>query len=67
MEIACLTDWKVLQEECSIVDVKAAKKKDNAGKERDIAKVEAKMHHAVREDLLRYLQSSILTVEEKAG
>lgn len=50
-----------------IVDVKAAKKKDNAGKERDIAKVEAKMHHAVREDLLRYLQSNILTAEENVG
>ena len=33
------------------------KKKDNKGKERDIAKFEFKMHHAVREDVLRYLQS----------
>ena len=67
MEIACLADWKVSQKVFSIVDVKAAKKKDNAGKERDIAKVEAKMHHAVREDLLRYLQSNILTPEEDVG
>ncbi len=26
-----------------------------------------KMHHAVRDDLLRYLQSNIETVEEQAG
>ena len=50
-----------------IVDVKPAKKKDNTGKERDIAKIEMKMHHAVREDLLRYLQSDIITAEENAG
>lgn len=42
-----------------IIDTKAAKKKDNSGRERDITKVKAKMHHAVRDDLLRYLQSSI--------
>ena len=47
-----------------IVDVKPAKKKDNAGKERDIAKFQMKMHHEVREDLLRYLQSNILAPEE---
>lgn len=47
-----------------IVDVKPAKKKDNSGKERDIAKFHMKMHHAVREDLLRYLQSNLLTSEE---
>lgn len=50
-----------------IVDVKPAKKKDNSGKERDIAKFQMKMHHAVREDLLRYLQSNIMTAEENAG
>lgn len=33
---------------------------------RDIAKLRMKMHHAVREDLLRYLQSNIPTMEEKA-
>lgn len=49
-----------------VMDVKAAKKKDNAGKMRDIAKLRMKMHHAVREDLLRYLQSNIPTTEEKA-
>ena len=42
-----------------IIDVKPAKKKDNAGKERVIAKFRMKMHHAVRADLLRYLQSNI--------
>ncbi|MDD6069402.1 MAG: DEAD/DEAH box helicase [Clostridiales bacterium] len=50
-----------------IIDVKPAKKKDNAGKERDIAKFRMKMHHAVREDLLRYLQSNIMTAEENVG
>lgn len=49
-----------------VMDVKAAKKKDNVGKMRDIAKLRMKMHHAVREDLLRYLQSNIPTTEEKA-
>lgn len=49
-----------------VMDVKAAKKKDNTGKMRDIAKLRMKMHHAVREDLLRYLQSNITTTEEKA-
>nr|MBP3597899.1 DEAD/DEAH box helicase [Eubacterium sp.] len=51
-----------------VVDVKADKKRDNNGKERDIAKVTMKMHRAVREDLLCYLQSSIREKdEEKAG
>lgn len=49
-----------------VMDVKAAKKKDNTGKMRDIAKLRMKMHHAVREDLMRYLQSNIPTMEEKA-
>lgn len=48
-----------------VTDVRAAKKKDNTGKMRDIAKLRMKMHHAVREDLLRYLQSNITTTEEK--
>lgn len=46
--------------EFDVVDVKPAKKMDNTGKERDIAKFQMKMHHAVREDLLRYLQSNIV-------
>lgn len=50
-----------------VVDVKPAKKKDNSGKERDIAKFQMKMHQAVRDDLLRYFQSDILTMEEHVG
>lgn len=38
--------------EFDIVDVRAARKRDNNGKERDITKFEMKMHHPVREDLL---------------
>ena len=49
-----------------IMDVKPAKKLDNNGKEKDIAKVKMYMKHPVREDLLRYLQSSIEPEEEKA-
>lgn len=48
-----------------VIDLQAAKKKDNNGRERDIAKFQMKMHHAVRDDLLRYLQSSLETEEEK--
>lgn len=47
-----------------IIEKKAAKKKDNNGKERDIVKIRTKMHHPVREDLLRYLQSDIYTGEK---
>lgn len=51
-----------------IIDTKADKKKDNNGRERDITKVKVKMRHAVRDDLLRYLQSTIKEKnEEKAG
>lgn len=39
-----------------VIQVTPARKNDNNGKERDIAKFEMKMHHAVRADLLRYLQ-----------
>lgn len=42
-----------------IIDVQAAKKKDNSGKERDLTKFKVKMHTPVREDLLQYLQSKI--------
>lgn len=45
--------------EFDIVDIRAARKRDNNGKERDITKFEMKMHHPVREDLLRYLQSNL--------
>lgn len=51
-----------------VIEAKADKKKDNNDRERDIAKVKMKMRHAVRDDLLRYLQSSIKEkTEEKAG
>ena len=53
--------------EFEIMDVKSASKKDNNGKERDITKFVLKMHHGVRDDLLRYLQSNIEILEEQAG
>ncbi|MBQ9141619.1 MAG: DEAD/DEAH box helicase [Lachnospiraceae bacterium] len=49
-----------------ILDIKADIKKDNNGKERDIAKVTMQMRHSVRDDLLRYLQSNIKTEGDKA-
>lgn len=42
-----------------VIQVKPGRKLDNNGKERDITKFEMKMHQPVREDLLRYLQSTI--------
>lgn len=48
-----------------ILEIKADKKKDNNGKVKDIAKVKMRMRHAVRDDLLRYLQSNIKTEREK--
>ncbi|SDB45369.1 PLD-like domain-containing protein [Pseudobutyrivibrio sp. YE44] len=42
-----------------IRDCKADKKMDNKGKEKDITKFIFKMHHPVREDILKYLQSYI--------
>ena len=49
-----------------VIDVKADKKKDNNGKDRDIAKVKMQMKHSVRDDLLRYLQSNIAPEGDKA-
>ena len=49
-----------------IIDVKATKKKDNKGIEKDIAKVTMHMRQPVRDDLLRYLQSNIQTEGDKA-
>ena len=43
-----------------VLSVYGDKKMDNKGRLRDIAKVTMRMHHAVREDLLRYLESSLL-------
>ncbi len=50
-----------------VTEVEPARKKDNNGKERDITKFQMKMHNAVREDLLRYLQSKIKKEEVKVG
>lgn len=50
-----------------VIHVEAGRKKDNNGRERDIAKFEMKMHHAVREDLMKYLQSSIETEKVNVG
>lgn len=47
-----------------IIDAKEAYKENNKGKEEVITKVKVRMHHAVKEDLLRYLQSKILLEEE---
>ena len=49
-----------------ILEVKADKKKDKSGKEKDISKVKVQMKQPVRDDLLRYLQSYIETESEKA-
>lgn len=48
-----------------ILSVKSGKKLDDKGKEWDIAKFKIKLHHAVRDDLLRYLQSNIRKEETK--
>lgn len=47
-----------------IISYTGSTKKDNNGKERDITKVTIKMHQAVREDILRYLESSIKEEEK---
>lgn len=49
-----------------VIDVKADTKKDNNGKDRDIAKVKMQMRRPVRDDLLRYLQSNFQTEGDKA-
>lgn len=45
-----------------IIEVKADIKKDNKGKDRDIAKVKVQMRHSVRDDLLRYMQSNSISI-----
>ena len=42
-----------------ILEARNAQKENNCGRMQPITKVIMKMHHAVREDLLRYLQSNI--------
>ena len=48
-----------------IIESVDSQKEDNSGKMKPIAKVTMKMHHPVREDLLRYLQRNI-SKENKA-
>lgn len=43
----------------TVVEARNARKEDNRGRMQPITKVTMKMHHPVREDLLRYLQSNI--------
>ena len=50
-----------------VVRTEASTKVDNSGKEKIITKVTMKMHHPAREDLLKYLESSMIEVEEKIG
>lgn len=50
-----------------VVEAKNSTKEDNKGKVQPITKVVIRMHHPVRDDLLRYLQSNILVAEENAG
>ena len=42
-----------------IVDISESQKENNRGKLQPITKVTMRMHHPVREDLLKYLQSNI--------
>lgn len=46
-------------------DAREGQKENNKGKKEIITKVKVRMHHAVRDDLLRYLQCKI-SVEEQA-
>ena len=50
--------------EFDIVDVYEDKKMNNRGELKPICKLKVKMHTAVREDLLRYLQSGNDTEEK---
>ena len=43
----------------TVVEARNTRKEDNRGRMQPITKVTMKMHHPVREDLLRYLQSNI--------
>ena len=42
-----------------VLEARNAQKEDNHGRMQPITKITMKMHRAVREDLLRYLQSHI--------
>jgi hypothetical protein len=43
-----------------VIETRGDRKLDNSGRLRDITKVTMRMHHSVREDLLKYLESSLL-------
>ena len=49
-----------------VISAVGDKKMDNRGIMKDITKVTMKMHKAVREDLLKYLESNLLEEGEKA-
>ena len=49
-----------------VVDVQPAKKKNNSGIIKDLAKIKMKLHHPVRDDLLKYFESSIVVIEDNA-
>ncbi|KIR03959.1 DNA/RNA helicase of DEAD/DEAH box family [Lachnospiraceae bacterium TWA4] len=49
-----------------IMDIQAASKKDNNGKDRELTKLKMKMKQPVRDDLLQYLQSSIEKIKQIA-
>lgn len=53
--------------EFDVIDTKEAQKTNNKGKQQVITKVTMKMHHAVREDLLRYLESGLEKEGETIG
>ena len=50
-----------------LVGARNARKEDNRGRMQPITKVTMKMHHPVREDLLRYLQSNIDVYKRQDG
>ena len=50
---------KQAKKSMGLVGARNARKEDNRGRMQPITKVTMKMHHPVREDLLRYLQSNI--------
>lgn len=49
-----------------IISAVGDKKMDNRGNMKDITKVTMKMHRAVKDDLLKYLESNLLDEENKA-
>lgn len=57
-------DWRrcfYYMGQLDIIDIKEAEKENNKGKKEVISKVQVKMQRPVRDDLLRYLQSVVLS------